>query len=146
MLEGKEAAGIHTGATGEDIFKWVQGAKFKMHGTAPCHKPLLKEQQASLALLLSLYLKPAYSFSTSFFLNPNLMTSQFAYWKKKNRKPVRGQLFAEAYLFFLKNEGTMKKRMKDNAGSFCMIHCIMHSQAHFNRACNILDLSISDLF
>lgn len=41
QLEGKEPSGNHTGAAGEDISKRGQGAKFEMHGTAPCLKPLL---------------------------------------------------------------------------------------------------------
>lgn len=83
QLEGKEPSGIHTGAAGEDISKRGQGAKFEMHGTAPCLKPLLQEQRASFILLLSLYPKTAYSLSISFFLHPNLVTSQYAYWEKK---------------------------------------------------------------
>lgn len=79
QLEGKEPSGIHTGTVGEDISKRGQGAKFEMHGTAPCLKPLLQEQRASFILLLSLYPKTAYSLSISFFLHPNLVTSQYAY-------------------------------------------------------------------
>ena len=150
MLQGKEPSGTHTGAAGEDIFKWAQGAKFKMHGTAPCLKPLLQEQRASFTLLLCLYLKIAHSLSTSFFLNPNLMSSQYAYWEKRRTENHTSTtffcFFAQVYLFLLKNEGTMKKRIKANAGRFCMIHCIKHSQACFNRACNVLDPSFSNLF
>lgn len=99
MLEGKEAAGIHTGAAGEDIFKWGQGARFKMHGTTPCLKPLLQEQWASFTLLLSLYLKPAYSFSPSFFLNPNLVTFQYAYWETTENPHVDNFLQRPTFSF-----------------------------------------------
>lgn len=86
QLEGKEPSGIHTGAAGEDISKRGQGAKFEMHGTAPCLKPLLQEQRASFILLLSLYPKTAYSLSISFFLHPNLVILSVPTERKKEQK------------------------------------------------------------
>lgn len=149
QLEGKEPSGIHTGAAGEDISRRGQGAKFEMHGTAPCLKPLLQEQRASFILLLSLYPKTAYSLSISFFLHPNLVTSQCAYWEKKRTENMDSFFFfffAEAYLSLFEKEGTMKKKIKANTGTFCMIHCIKRSQTCFYRACNVLDPSFSNPF
>lgn len=144
---GKEPSGIYTGAAGKNIFKQGQCTEFKTHGTEPWLKAFPQER-ASFTLLISLYLKIAYSLSTSFFLNSNLMISQYVYWerKKKEQKTTRGQLFffAQAYLFLF--EGTVEQRMKASGGSFCMIRSIKHSQAHFNRARNVLDPSFSNLF
>lgn len=90
---GKEPSGIYTGAAGKNIFKQGQCTEFKTHGTEPCLKAFPQER-ASFTLLISLYLKIAYSLSTSFFLNSNLMTSQYVYWEreKKEQKTTRGQL------------------------------------------------------
>lgn len=129
-----------------DISKRGQSAKFTTHGTAPCLKPSLQEQRARFILLLSLYLNIAYSLCTSFFLHPNLMTSQYAYWEKKRTENMDSFFFSEAYLSLFENEGTMKKKIKANTGTCCMIHCIKRSQARFYRACNVPDPSFSNPF
>lgn len=53
---------------------------------------------------------------------------------------------SKAYLSLFAKEGTMKKKIKANTGTFRMIHCIKRSQAHFYRACNVLDPSFSNPF
>lgn len=147
QLEGKEPSGIHAGVAGEDISKWGQGAKFKMYGTAPCLKPLLQEQRAGFILLLSL---PQNSILTQYFFLPTSKPDDFSIWLLRKKKRTENMdsffFFSEAYLSLFEKEGTMKKKIKANTGTFCIIHCTKRSQARFYRACNVLDPSFSNPF
>lgn len=95
---------------------------------------------------------PQNSILTQYFFLPTSKPDDFSICllrEKKNRK--HGQLFffffsPEAYLTLFAKEGTMKKKIKANTGTFCMIHYIKCSQVHFYRACNVLDPSFSNPF
>lgn len=116
------------------------------HSTLPKTTPARTTSKLySLALSL-----PQNSILTQYFFLPTSKPDDFSICllrEKKNRK--HGQpffFFPEAYLSFFEKERTMKKKIKANTGTFCMIHSIKRSQARFYRACNVLDPSFSNPF
>lgn len=96
------------------------------------HSTLPKTTSAGMSKLYSLALSlPQNSILTQYFFLPTSKPDDFSICllrEKKNRK--HGELFfsfSEAYLSLFEKEGTMKKKIKANTGTFCMIHSIMHS-------------------